>query len=90
VNRIEPHDSGLYSCQRATRRLGVIQSPVLEEELALSRPAPNRVVPVGFWRRVDNSTVRVYGVKVKIHEQQRGKEFDIESRKSRADTSRPP
>jgi len=73
-----------------TGKFGIIQSPVLEEELALSRPAPNNVVPVGSWRRVDNPTARVYGVKVKIHEQQRGNEFDIESRKSRAHASRPP
>ena len=70
--------------------LGIIQSPVFEEELALSRPAPNKIIPVGFWRRVDDSTARIYGVKVKIHEQQRGKEFDVESRKSRAHASRPP
>jgi len=90
MNRIEPQYCGLYSWQRTTRRFKIIPSPVLEEELALSRPAPIKVVPVGSWRRVDNATVRVYGVKVKIHEQQRGKEFDIESRKSRADARRPP
>jgi hypothetical protein len=65
-------------------RLGVIQPPVLEEELTLSWFAAKRIVPIGFWSRVrvDNSAVHVYGVKVEVHEQQRGNEFDIESRKS--------
>jgi hypothetical protein len=63
-----------------TQRLGRIQSLVLEEELALSWPARSRVVPIWFWRRVDDQTAHVHGVKVKIHEQQRDKELDIESR----------
>jgi hypothetical protein len=68
------------SWQLATRRSGGIQSLVFEEELALSRPARSGVVPVWFWRRVDDSTALVYRVKVKIQEHQRDKELDIESR----------
>ena len=50
----------------------------------------SRIVPVWFWRRVDDSTARVYGVKVKIHEQQRRKELDVDFRQSRAEASRSP
>jgi hypothetical protein len=72
-------------------RLGVMQSPVLEEDLTL-RWLRKRIVPVRFWSRVrvDNSVARVYGVKVKFHEQKRGNQFDIEPRKSRAHANRPP
>jgi hypothetical protein len=85
MNRIELGYSGL-----ARRRLGVIQSLVLEEDLALRWPTRNWIVPVWFWRRVDDSTAHVYGVKVKIHKQQRGDKLDIKSRQSRADASRSP
>ena len=73
-------------------KLGVTQPPVLEEELTLGWLAAKGIVPIGFWSRVrvDNSVAHVYGVKLKVHEQQQGNEFDIESRKSRAHTTRPP
>ena len=75
-------------------RLGAIQSRVLQEELTIDWPTPQRIIPVGFWNRlevrVDNSAAHVYSVKFKVHEQQRDNQFDIESRKSRADASRPP
>jgi hypothetical protein len=73
-------------------RLGIIQPRVLEEELTIDWTTPQRIIPVRFWNRVgvDNSAAHVYSVKFKVHEQQRDNEFDIESRESRADASRPP
>ena len=58
----------------------------------MSRFAAKGIVPVGLWSQVqvDNSVIHIYGVKVKVHEQQRGNKFDIHSRKSRAQASRPP
>jgi hypothetical protein len=69
-----------------------LQPPVLDKELTLGWLAVERIVPVGFWSRVrvNNSVARVYGVKVKVREQQCGNEFDIEPRKSRAHANRPP
>ena|SRR5260221_8495231 len=64
----DPDYSGLVLTTNNSR-LGVIQSPVPEEELTLGWSTLKRVVPVGLWRRVDNSAALVYGVEVKVHEQ---------------------
>jgi hypothetical protein len=82
----------LTSARLRRARLGVIQPPVLEEELTLGWLAVKRIVPVGFRSRVrvDDSVADVNGVKVKVREQQRGNEFDIEPRKSRTHANRPP
>lgn len=60
-----------------TRRLGGIQSSVLEEKLADGRPACQGVVPVWLWWWIRNPTARIHGLKVEIHEEVRGEELDL-------------